>query len=147
MYIYLLCTIPLFVWKQNTFDNTAASFHIWVTASFLGDVTSILTVLIQGSDVLPLAFVVTIDFDWYTKSIYGFSNLKLVVHFIPVLRKYFWQCQVTKVFWKYNSDYVMLETCYAAANWCSLSVTSFFNVAPCMLPHLLYNPTHALFTL
>jgi hypothetical protein len=23
----------------------------------------------------------------------------------------------------------------------------FFNVAPCMLPHLLYNPTHALFTL
>jgi hypothetical protein len=22
-----------------------------------------------------------------------------------------------------------------------------FNVAPCMLPHLLYNPTHALFTL
>jgi hypothetical protein len=24
---------------------------------------------------------------------------------------------------------------------------SFFNVAPCMLPHLLYNPTHALFTL
>jgi hypothetical protein len=23
----------------------------------------------------------------------------------------------------------------------------FFNVAPCMLPHLFYNPTHTLFTL
>ena len=27
------------------------------------------------------------------------------------------------------------------------TVTAIFNVAPCMLPHLLYNPTHALFTL
>jgi hypothetical protein len=27
------------------------------------------------------------------------------------------------------------------------AVLVFFNVAPCMLPHLLYNPTHALFTL
>jgi len=26
-------------------------------------------------------------------------------------------------------------------------LTTLFNVAPCMLPHLLYNPTHALFTL
>jgi hypothetical protein len=25
--------------------------------------------------------------------------------------------------------------------------TAIFNVAPCMLPHLFYNPTHALFTL
>ena len=30
---------------------------------------------------------------------------------------------------------------------CSNYPTTIFNVAPCMLPHLLHNPTHALFTL
>ena len=29
----------------------------------------------------------------------------------------------------------------------STQPSQIFNVAPCMLPHLLYNPSHALFTL
>jgi len=39
---------------------------------------------------------------------------------------------------------------YETANLLVTRVTNakdVLNVAPCMLPHLLYNPTHALFTL
>jgi len=33
------------------------------------------------------------------------------------------------------------------AQTCKPQSLMIFNVAPCMLPHSLYNPTHALFTL
>jgi hypothetical protein len=147
MYIYLVCTIPLLcmkakhIWQHSSqFSCMGYSFVSgWRYTCFdcIDTKQWRLATGFRGYDKLWLIYEIDI---WV-------ANLKLAVHFILALRKYFWQCQVTKVFWKYNGDYVMLKACYAADNWCLLSVTSFFNVAPYMLPHLLYNPTHALFTL
>lgn len=59
------------------------------------------TLLIKDSDVLATGFR-GYDGLWSIKEPCDICavNLKLTVHFIEALRKYFWQCQVTKVFFE-----------------------------------------------
>ena len=59
-----------------------------------------------------------------------FSQVGLTVLSTPVITKSC-MCQLHEVFTDKSGEIILI----------------IFNVAPCMLPHLLYNPTHALFTL
>jgi hypothetical protein len=130
MYIYLLCTIPFLcvkvkhVWLQSRQVSWLGYSFVseWRHTCFKTGISCIdtrqwrLSTGFRGYGRLWLVYEIDI---WA-------ANVKLTVHFIEVLRKYFWQCQVTKVFWKYDSDYVTLEASYAADNWCLLSKQASF---------------------
>lgn len=138
-YIYLLlCVNVKHIWRQSSQFSLGYIFvSEWRHTSFKTRVSRIdtrqwrLATGFRGYDRLGLIYEIDI---WV-------ADLRLSVHFIQVLRKYFWQCQVTKVFWKYNSDYVTLEACYAADSWCLLSkLTSFELMITSRRPAMLLPP-------
>jgi len=124
MYIYLLCTLPFLCVKVKHIWRHSSQFS-WLGYSLVSEWRH--TCFKTGVSCIDTRqWRLATSFCSYNRLwlIYEIdiwvAHLKLTVHFIQVLRKYFWQCQVTKVFWKYNSDYVTLEACYAADNWCLL---------------------------